>query len=94
LLRYHVRIGGWLGNLAFVLGGAVAGVLYGGFAGIQFFAALEPFDRFDSLATLAGLVLGITVGVAATWATFIVVFAALGALLYWLRFRSFPAPAD
>lgn len=94
LLRRCLVIGSLVGNAVFLAGGALVGVIYGGFGGVRFFTELAPIQQADRLAGMLGIITGTILGLWCVWATIVVVFTALGALAYWLRYRSYPLAVD
>ena len=94
LLRRYLMIGSWIGTGVFVLYGLFAGVSYGGFGGIQFFTDMFLLDYLGRVSALAGVVMGIFIGVVCVWAICVIFGAAIGSLVYYLKFKSFPAPQE
>jgi hypothetical protein len=90
--RRYINVGGMFGNLAFLVGGVFVGFFYGGIGGTRFFEELFLIKQVGSLATLAGSVLGVLMGLVCVWAICVVVFACGGAMLFWARYRRWPPP--
>jgi hypothetical protein len=94
LLRRYLVTGSWIGMAVFVLYGIFAGVSYGGFGGIQFFTDMFLLDYLGRLSALAGVIMGIFIGVVCVWAICVIFGAAIGALVYYIKYKSFPAPQE
>ena len=91
LRRYQVY-GSWFGNLVFFTVGIPFAFYLGGYGGAKFFEVLFLMDLTGSVASIVGAVIGVFIGFFSIWAILTVVFSALGALAYWLKYRSFPTP--
>jgi hypothetical protein len=94
LLRRYLLTGSWIGTGVFVLYGIFAGASYGGFGGVQFFTDMFLLDYFGRLSALAGMVMGVFIGLVCVWAICVILGAAIGSLVYYLKFKSFPAPQE
>lgn len=90
LLRRYLVTAGWIGNLVFAVNGIFFGFYYGGFGGIRFFDDMWLLDRIGSFSAMLGLVVGVCIGVICVWALCVIISACTGALVYWMRFKSFP----
>lgn len=93
LLRRHVVVGGWLGNVLFLVVGIQFGFYLGGYGGAKFFEVLFLMDLTGPIATIVGSVVGVIVGSLSVWGILVVVCSGAGALWYWIIHRSFPSPA-
>ena len=92
VLRRYVAVGGWIGQVVFVLYGIYAGLSFGAFGGLQFFTDMYLFDYVAPASKAIGIVFGMVVGLVCVWAICVVAASAVGALVYWIIYRSFPTP--
>ncbi|UCG88172.1 MAG: hypothetical protein JSW71_06410 [Gemmatimonadota bacterium] len=92
LLRQHVIVGGWLGNVLFLVVGIQFGFFLGGYGGAKFFEVLFLMDLTGPVAAIVGSLVGVVVGLLSVWGILVVVCAAAGAAWYWVVHRSFPTP--
>lgn len=94
MLRRHIAIGGWFGNILFATVGVFFGFFIGGFGGVRFFEELFLIDLTGPVAALIGSVVGVITGTLSVWAILVIVCAFGGALTYLIRFGSFPSPNE
>lgn len=94
LLRRHIAIGGWFGNILFITVGIFFGFYIGGFGGAKFFEELFLVDLTGPVAAILGSVVGIITGTLSVWAILVIFCAFGGALTYLIRFKSFPSPIE
>lgn len=92
LLRRHLIVGSWFGHALFLAWGVLFGVSYGVLGGFEFFTSMFLLDRVEAFAGMAGIVLGVFIGVVCVWTICVILAAGIGAAVYWARFRSFPMP--
>ena len=89
-LRRHIVIGSWLGHTIFLTYGIFYGISYGVVGGIGFFADMYLIDQLGSLPTLIGMVFGAFIGLICVWALCVLIASFGGALVYLLKYKSFP----
>lgn len=94
LLRRHIAIGGWFGNILFLFVGIFFGFYIGGFGGAKFFEELFLVDLTGPVAAMVGSVVGVITGTLSVWAIMVIMCAFGGALTYLIRFGSFPSPIE
>jgi hypothetical protein len=92
VLRRHIIVGSWFGMAFFAVIGIQFGFYLGGYGGAKFFEVLFLMDLTGPVAALTGSIIGIIVGTLSVWAILIIISAFCGALVYWLKYRSFPSP--
>jgi len=92
VLRRHITVGSWFGMAFFAVIGIQFGFYLGGYGGAKFFEVLFLMDLTGPVAALTGSIVGIIVGTLSVWAILIIISAFCGALVYWLKYRSFPSP--
>lgn len=91
-LRNHLKVGSWFGHAAFAVYGLWFAISYGGFGGIQYFADMFLIEQLGrNFAALLGLVFGVFIGLLCVWAICVIVAAFIGAVVYFIRFKSFPS---
>ena len=90
-LRRHLIVGSWFGHVLFLVYGIFLGFSYGGLGGIQFFSNLFLFEQLGSWASLLGMLMGIFIGLVCVWTICVICSALVGGLVYWTKYRSFPA---
>lgn len=92
ILRNHLKVGSWFGHAAFAVYGLWFAISYGGFGGIQYFSDMFLIELLGrNFAALLGLVFGIFIGLICVWAICVIVAAFVGAVVYFIRFKSFPS---
>lgn len=77
-------IGAAAGTLAFLVGGVVPGLVYGGYMGVLLGATATGGALAAGPATSAVILAGMGAGVLCTWSVFIVTGAAIGAIAGWM----------
>ena len=92
VLRRHILVGSWFGLAFFAVIGIQFGFYLGGYGGAKFFQVLFLMDLTGPVAALIGSVVGIFVGVLSVWGIMIITCSFGGAMVYWIKYRSFPTP--
>ena len=93
MLRRYLVVASWFGNLLFLVIGVWFGFYLGGYGGAKFFEVLFLMDLTGPIAAITGSIIGVVIGSLSIWAILIVVSGFFGALVYWIKYRSFPAPS-
>lgn len=92
ILRWHIQVGSWAGHVLFLTVGTQFAWYLGGYGGAKFFEVLFLMDLTGTFAAVTGMIIGVTVGTLSVWGILVIVCSAIGALTYWLKYRSFPSP--